>query len=758
MRGKNSLILGLFLLAILVNINSIQALTYDCEFRQATACQPADDPWDNVVFKASALTNAHGAIYTEVNPEYDYVLCCNFFVNRPASCTTDSPDTYSYIDNRTIKLSSTTNAHGESPQYFAAQYTNDVCYGNLECVQVLGNCPVNDYPIDAFSLSNYTNGHIAAFNIYPSYNYCCRNPAEPVPANCGNGIIEAPLEQCDNSTNNANTCTASYGNSCAYCTIGTCLVGIVQGGYCGDQIINGPEECDLGSSNGVAGSGCSSTCTSVCVPKTLEEACTLAYGAGYECGNANNGCGTDYICDTCPPPGRLNDDQCNLTTGRCYEPPPAPCSFISARWDRLTAVSGDTVQLIVQGSNCNGLSVSFEIWEDDLIGDDSLVSLGGTNPTSGIMSGGVLMKAWNAQYFGDPDADTTEDEYYFKATIAGIGTEESGLGGGIRILKVSAPVIPPVDQCTGILTCADYNATTCEADACNKSCSSGVACGGSCPGPNWNDNVRCVWNATASTCGVAFNPVNCPVTQCGNEIQEVGESCDGNNFVKPDGSRNYTCQDFGFSGGSLTCSSCEISTSSCLGYHCDINGSVEFRNESCDLGPPLNLTRFNNNTGAIIGTWLCIDFDQFMGGSLSCDDTCNFDTANCTFSAGGNGGVVLGNCTYNTGNVISCDNPLSNGLYEASWTGDWGWGSNNYTSNESCQAQHGVGKCVYDEGGYHYYPLGTTDWANCEDGGQNTIECPAQIRLPFFGNIQFIITLLVIALIYGMLRLDKRKK
>jgi len=39
--------------------------------------------------------------------------------------------------------------------------------------------------------------------------------------------------------------------------------------FCGDGIVNGTEQCDLGAQNGVAGSTCSATCTTVVIPITL---------------------------------------------------------------------------------------------------------------------------------------------------------------------------------------------------------------------------------------------------------------------------------------------------------------------------------------------------------------------------------------------------------------------------------------------------------------------------------------------------------
>lgn len=787
------LVLGVFLAVVLVNLNSIQALTFDCEFRSLSTCN-AGSGFPNIVFKTSGATNAHGELfsgtaYTSANGGYG--LCCNFNHGRPALCTSDAQGPGQvgdgYVDNRTIILSSTTNAHAESPQPSSVTYTTPVCYGNLECIQTSSpSCPP-DYLIAAFSISSQNNAHIGAFNDYPLYKICCRNPTEPVPQNCGDGTIQSP-EECDNSTNNGVECTPNYGSQCAYCS-NSCNTVIVQGDSCGDSITqNPPEECDDGvisgnsdscildsgagysckdafcgdgylwntdggteqcdDSNNINGDGCSSTCQiEVCAPDTCQD-------IGKQCGNNwDDGCGGLINCGTCS-----GTNECNAT-GQCVPASPT-CSFVSAYWSKATAVDGELVQLRVQGSSaCNGLSVSFEIWEDDgILGDDTLVSLGGTNPASAIHSGGLATGNWNAQYFEDTDGINAEDEYYFKATIAGVGTENSGLGGGIGILTVSQPVIPP-GQCDGIISCASYNISTCGGDICGVNNS--AACGSCGAGDiTYDTNCRCQWNVTVGACQDALDTFTCQQNQSGqcnnNGVQDIGEACDGNNFVNPETGLNFTCQDFSYSGGSLTCNNCQISSLSCTGHSCNPDGIVRFRNESCDPQSPANFTRFDNITGLIIGNWSCINFDEYQGGNLLCNSNCDFNISQCTFyGGGGNDGFAIGTCVYGSVLLNDCeDSP--DGFYRADWTGTWAWGHAGYPDNNTCVDRNGVG-CVQDPDDNLWYYDPSEKKAICEAGGTNTLECPAEIRLPFFGNLQLIITLLVIASIYGLLALDRKK-
>ena len=59
---------------------------------------------------------------------------------------------------------------------------------------------------------------------------------------CGNEVTEVS-EQCDEWSANGWWCSATYGNTCIYCSA-TCQTVIVLGESCWDWIVNGDEECD----------------------------------------------------------------------------------------------------------------------------------------------------------------------------------------------------------------------------------------------------------------------------------------------------------------------------------------------------------------------------------------------------------------------------------------------------------------------------------------------------------------------------------
>lgn len=61
---------------------------------------------------------------------------------------------------------------------------------------------------------------------------------------CGDGKPYINVEECDNGAQNGSiTCNADYGSTCASCS-NQCKFLTTSGGYCGDQVKNGGEQCD----------------------------------------------------------------------------------------------------------------------------------------------------------------------------------------------------------------------------------------------------------------------------------------------------------------------------------------------------------------------------------------------------------------------------------------------------------------------------------------------------------------------------------
>jgi len=126
----------------------------------------------------------------------------------------------------------------------------------------------------------------------------------------------------------------------------------------------------------------------------------------------------------------------------------------------------------------------------------------------------------------------------------------------------------------------------------------------------------------------------------------------------------------------------------------------------------------------------CSYFDEFLGGTLICDDYCYFDTSSCT-PPGTYGGDV-GTCVYTQDTDDTCDD----GFLTFYWTAQWTW-------DEECDSA-----CRLENSDLE---------AQCVDG-QKTVECPAQIPLPFFNIYSFIAALVIIALIYAVVITKKKTR
>jgi uncharacterized repeat protein (TIGR01451 family) len=118
-------------------------------------------------------------------------------------------------------------------------------------------------------------------------NYICEE-------NCGNWTLD-PGEDCDLGAENGLVCEAGYGETCTYCSE-QCQEEIITGEYCGDNEVNGSEECD-----GEAGVSEGWNCTDECV--LVEKTCDSYCGDGKldepeeECDDGNNENGDGCDCD-----------------------------------------------------------------------------------------------------------------------------------------------------------------------------------------------------------------------------------------------------------------------------------------------------------------------------------------------------------------------------------------------------------------------------------------------------------------------------
>ena len=327
---------------------------------------------NNIVMKLSATTNAHGELWNQAN--YNQYLCCDF-----TGIHTDNGV------NKILGLSSPTNAHAEIPSL--NNYGTDVYFGNLLCTSNPTTC-LTGYTIQMVSLSATTNAHIGAFADY-STKICCKQNEY-----CGDGV-QQDGEVCDDGVNNGG--------------LGFCYSDC--SGIMGDGIINGPIE-GIDPNGDIDGDG---------IPNGIDPDMD---GDGIPNGIDPDMDG-DGIIDTpieeCDDGNLVNGDGCSITGQLETE-----IFWIDKSGNKIgndingsvieTHV-GETIKLIW---NNTGLSPSttFEIYENDLIGSDYITTINGIFSSEG---NGIVTGEWTIT---QEDYEKTEagdvNEFFFK-----INSEES---------------------------------------------------------------------------------------------------------------------------------------------------------------------------------------------------------------------------------------------------------------------------------------------------------------------------------------------
>lgn len=358
--------------------------------------------------------------------------------------------------------------------------------------------------------------------------------------------------------------------------------------------------------------------------------------------------------------------------------------------------------MIIKNTGLSDGVYPFQVYEQDTISDDEIRTTKLGNAVQGTVVGGnasvlitIDQNDWNkGSTFWDFGADNSTQEYYFDVA----GAPQS------NVLIVTLATGPIIENCAGITKCGDYNdSTSCTIDNCtvgNTSIPGVMDCGA--PGIT----CSCAWNAKNDLCVQSYTNSsgggNTSI-QCGNNVKENGEVCDGTDLG------GKTCLTFGFVGpDTLLCNSqCDgFVTTQCLGYSCVNDGIRQIGNETCDPKAP-EITDFN-----------CTQFDNFTGGSLVCTPTCDLNMSGCIGPATGTGTCLI---TQNTNDT--CDD----GFLTFNWTGVW-------------QAISGTNPA---------------EQAKCEAGGVGeTMPCPAQIQLPFFGiyNVAGIVVVAIIIYIIISMR------
>ncbi|MBI4453112.1 hypothetical protein HY636_00545 [Candidatus Woesearchaeota archaeon] len=122
-----------------------------------------------------------------------------------------------------------------------------------------------------------------------------------------------------------------------------------------------------------------------------------------------------------------------------------------------------------------------------------------------------------------------------------------------------------------------------------------------------------------STC--KYDLSGCIPVDCGNNILDLGETCDGNQFVDPTKPQTQICIDAGYKGGTVSSctSTCKYDLSGCIPVDCG--------NNILDLGETCDGNQFVDSTKS--QTQICIDAGYKGGTVSSCTSTCKYDLSGC---------------------------------------------------------------------------------------------------------------------------------
>ncbi|MCX6749744.1 MAG: hypothetical protein NTW17_03320 [Candidatus Pacearchaeota archaeon] len=639
MSKKIYLLYGLIFLSVLF-LSNISAVDVCWVASSAANCHSGWAGGGQVVMHFSDTTNAHGERISESN--YADVLCCNF---GRGSTTCNG-------NNLLLRTSTQTNSHAESPSLISPNYEVHVCYDSLQNgrrVDASVNCNTINNEVPVLYISSTINAHIESPGL-AQQNYASKICAQVVNLTgdeCGNGQIDTG-ETCDDGNTisgdgcsstcqtevqshtecNNNMCEEVSGDGVSECGVigGVCNKGNLTHSECIGQMCM--------SVNGIGTDECSNSAECINQPPAHAECnnnmCIKVSGDGVtECGVIGGACEvvppvhSKCVLPACMLEDGAGTDECS-TGAECIGPPPE-CTITSAVWSTESARAGDIVHLNVVTSGCTGKQISFVVREDDgVLGSNPVVK----NPINvAVGSNGNAQGTWIAEYQDDESGDP---EYYFTATIVGTSTHKKSTN------ELTVGVGLPIScEQLDINICSDYtkygtdSETACNSDRCDVADYSIPLSAADCS----EDGVNCfcAWNSDTGHCEAAFNK-NGSKSYCGdssvNRPNNAGnnEQCDPDEGVSVFLSTEETCVDLtqnlnmdSYTGGTLGCTGlCTFDINQCTSppgtlISCGDN-VVNQISETCDGNDKQDYT--------------CESLG-FSGGTLGCYSNCTLNTGLC---------------------------------------------------------------------------------------------------------------------------------
>ncbi|MFV8749601.1 proprotein convertase P-domain-containing protein [Nannocystaceae bacterium ST9] len=406
---------------------------------------------------------------------------------------------------------------------------------------------------------------------------------------CGNGAIEDG-EQCDTGDLGGATCqTEGFGGGGLTCTA-DCVLDTSQCTDCGNGMVDGMEECDG------ADLGDNATCADLNLGTAMEplgckDDCTYDFGM---C----SGCGDAVINDPeeCEPAGQLLDkDDLNGQT----------CMSIGFDDGLLSCSPGCTFNT----DSCYNCGDAVQQGNEECDGAD----FGSTTCADFLSPSMAPFDTGSLSCIDDCTIDTSNCSLCGDGVVTGAEICEPGVlqGETCGSQGFDDGVLGCNADCTGfdVSNCTDCGDGMVEG---NEQCEANDLAGETC---NTLGFLGGGTLACSNTC--TFNTGMCTNEFCGDGIKNSNDQCDcGNQGINCTAAQlgNQTCSSQGFSGGALACNSpnnCQFDTGAC--YSCG-DGAIN-PGEQCD--------------GANLGGATCVSQGFLGGGTLSCNGSCGFNTAQC---------------------------------------------------------------------------------------------------------------------------------